>query len=88
MALNPLTLAYLNQADQATFARLLEGTYEHSPWIAERAWAQRPFKTLAQLKHALAQAVSQASEAEQLGELVSRFQHGDTATVEARARAA
>jgi len=61
-----LTLAYLNQADAATFVRLLDGTYEHSPWIAERAWAQRPFKTLAALKHALAQAVSQASEAEQL----------------------
>ena len=61
-----LTLAYLNQSDQATFSRLLEGTYEHSPWVAERAWPQRPFKTLAHLKHALAQAVGQASEAEQL----------------------
>ena len=62
-----LTLSYLNQSDQATFVRLLDGTYEHSPWIAERAWQHRPFKTLAQLKFALAQAVSQASEAEQLG---------------------
>jgi N-carbamoyl-L-amino-acid hydrolase len=61
-----LTLSYLNQADQATFSRLLDGTYEHSPWVAERAWPQRPFKTLAHLKHALAQAVSQANEAEQL----------------------
>jgi len=63
----PLTLDTLNQADTAAFVALLDGTYEHSPWIAERAAAARPFKTLTQLKHALAQQVSQASEAEQLG---------------------
>jgi N-carbamoyl-L-amino-acid hydrolase len=55
-----LTLDRLNAASQAEFTRLLDGTYEHSPWIAERAWAARPFKTLAQLKLALANVVRDA----------------------------
>ncbi len=56
-----LTLAQLNQAASAAeFAALLDGTYEHSPWIAERAAAQRPFATLAQLKQALVQVVREA----------------------------
>ena len=61
-----LTLDLLNDASQARFAELLAGTYEHSPWVAEAAWAQRPFRSLAHLKFALAQAVSQADEAAQL----------------------
>ena len=61
-----LTLEMLNAASQARFTELLAGTYEHSPWVAEAAWAQRPFRSLAQLKFALAQAVSQADDAAQL----------------------
>jgi hypothetical protein len=48
----PLTLDQLNAASPAGFVALLDGTYEHSPWIAERAAARRPFATLAQLKRA------------------------------------
>lgn len=48
-----LTLAQLNSASQAEFTAALDGVYEHSPWIAEKAWARRPFKTLAALKLAL-----------------------------------
>ena len=49
----PLTLERLNAADAAGFVALLDGIYEHSPWIAERAASRRPFATLAQLKRAL-----------------------------------
>ncbi|MDE2400851.1 MAG: 2-oxo-4-hydroxy-4-carboxy-5-ureidoimidazoline decarboxylase [Burkholderiales bacterium] len=62
-----LTLAPLNAADQGGFTALLSGVYEHSPWIAEHAWAQRPFKSLPHLKHALAQVVRQAPPDAQLG---------------------
>ncbi|MFM8637122.1 MAG: 2-oxo-4-hydroxy-4-carboxy-5-ureidoimidazoline decarboxylase [Betaproteobacteria bacterium] len=62
-----LTLTALNAADRSAFVALLEGIYEHSPWIAERAHAQAPFKSLVQLKQALADVVRQASQAEQLG---------------------
>ena len=61
-----LTLAQLNQASQAQFTTLLGGTYEHSPWMAQRAWAQRPFKSLAQLKHAFASVLRDAGAAAQL----------------------
>ena len=49
----PLTLPQLNAASREEFSSLLAGTYEHSPWIAEAAWAQRPFASLAALKLAL-----------------------------------
>lgn len=48
------------------FAALLEGIYEHSPWVAEAAWPARPFATLAALKHALARAVREAPPEAQL----------------------
>jgi len=62
-----MTLPQLNAASVAEFVALLDGTYEHSPWIAERAAAARPFKTLAALKVALARVVREASVDEQLG---------------------
>lgn len=55
-----LTLDQLNAATPAQFTALLDGTYEHSPWIAERAAALRPFRSLAQLKLALVQVVREA----------------------------
>ncbi len=62
-----MTLDQLNQASTADFVALLDGTYEHSPWIAERAAAARPYLTLAALKVALARVVREASLDEQLG---------------------
>ncbi|CAN7547415.1 2-oxo-4-hydroxy-4-carboxy-5-ureidoimidazoline decarboxylase [Variovorax paradoxus] len=62
-----LTLDQLNAAAPGDAVALLDGTYEHSPWIAERALAARPFRSLAHLKHALVQAVAAASTDEKLG---------------------
>ncbi len=61
-----LTLDRLNEASRSEFGAALEGIYEHSPWIAELAWAKRPFATLAQLKHGLAQLVREAGRDAQL----------------------
>jgi N-carbamoyl-L-amino-acid hydrolase len=61
-----LTLAQLNGATQAEFTALLDGVYEHSPWIAQAAWARRPFTTLAQLKRALVETVREAGTDAQL----------------------
>jgi len=61
-----LTLNQINTADQNGFTELLDGTYEHSPWIAEAAWARRPFVSLVQLKAALAQVVRDAVPEQQL----------------------
>ena len=55
-----ITLNQLNAAPQAEFVALLDGTYEHSPWIAGEAWARRPFTSLAHLKLALVEVVRNA----------------------------
>ena len=61
-----LTLEGLNAASRDGFTALLEGTYEHSPWIAEAAWPARPFASLAALKRALADVVRGAGRDAQL----------------------
>ena len=61
-----LTLDQLNRADVAEATQLLDGIYEHSPWIAKDAMSQRPFKSLAHLKHAMANVVNTSSEQAQL----------------------
>lgn len=62
-----LTLAQLNAAAPAAAVAMLDGVYEHSPWIAQRALAQRPYRSLAHLKHALVQALAASSADEQIG---------------------
>jgi N-carbamoyl-L-amino-acid hydrolase len=61
-----LTLERLNTAPEGEAAALLDGIYEHSPWIAQAALARRPFASLAQLKHAMAVAVREGGAARQL----------------------
>lgn len=62
----PLTIEQLNAADAAEAARLLDGLYEHSPWIAQAALAQRPFRSLGHLKHAMAEVLRAAPVERQL----------------------
>ncbi len=60
------TLAQLNAAPADEAARMLSGLYEHSDWIAEQALAQRPFISLAHLKHAMTQVLESAGRDAQL----------------------
>lgn len=61
-----LTLDRLNAAAPDEFVALLDGIYEHSPWVAQAAAPMRPFRTLAQLKRALVVAVREAGRERQL----------------------
>lgn len=61
------TLSDLNAGSQADFIAQLHGIYEHSPWIAQRAAAARPFASLTALKTELQRVLAQASPEEQLG---------------------
>jgi len=61
-----LTLAQLNAASPAEALALLDGLYEHSPWIAEKALARRPFVSLAQLKRAFVEVLEDAGRDAQL----------------------
>jgi 2-oxo-4-hydroxy-4-carboxy-5-ureidoimidazoline decarboxylase len=60
------TLAELNTADQEQFAAICGSLFEHSPWIAERTWTQRPFENLTSLHQALVSTVTKATRDEQL----------------------
>jgi N-carbamoyl-L-amino-acid hydrolase len=61
-----ITLDQLNTAPPAQAALMLDGVYEHSPWIAQAALAQRPFRSLAHLKHVMARVVADAGRDAQL----------------------
>ncbi|MBD7961149.1 2-oxo-4-hydroxy-4-carboxy-5-ureidoimidazoline decarboxylase [Comamonas avium] len=61
-----LTLEQLNTADAASAVQMLDGLYEHSPWIAQSALSQRPFTSLAHLKHAMVRVLEQAGVQPQL----------------------
>lgn len=45
---------------------VLGGVFEHSPWVAERAWQARPFASLEALHAAMEDAVRSAPREEQL----------------------
>jgi N-carbamoyl-L-amino-acid hydrolase len=62
----PLTLDRLNAASRDDFTALLDGTYEHSPWIAAQAAEARPFRSLAALKRALVEVVRKSPREQQL----------------------
>lgn len=64
-----VTLDDLNRMDPGAFAATLGDVFEHSPWIAEAAYAQRPFATLNALYQAMIQAVRDAG-AERQGTLI------------------
>lgn len=84
----PLTIEQLNAASGAEAANLLDGLYEHSPWIAEAALAQRPFRSLAHLKHAMAEVLRAAPVERQLTlirahpELAGKAMVANTLTIE------
>ncbi|WP_312564748.1 2-oxo-4-hydroxy-4-carboxy-5-ureidoimidazoline decarboxylase [Diaphorobacter sp.] len=60
------TLEQLNAASPTEALQMLDGLYEHSPWIAEAALQQRPFRSLAQLKYAMVQVLNGAGMERQL----------------------
>lgn len=61
-----MTLADANGMDEAAFVAALGGVFERSPWIAQRAFAARPFADVAALHAAMVAVVDAASAAEQL----------------------
>lgn len=56
----------LAELGQSAFVGLLGEVFEHSAWIAEAAWAQRPFRDVDALHAAMTAAMRSASQAQQL----------------------
>ena len=76
-------LSQINRHTPAEFSRVFGAVYEHSPWIAERAFALKPeggFASRAAVHAALVATVQSASEHEKIALLNA---HPDLAGVEA-----
>lgn len=78
----PASLAALRALDRAAFIAALGDVFEHSPWVAERAWEHAPFANVDALHRAMVAAVDNASSDERLALLRA---HPDLAGREARA---
>jgi len=61
-----MTLVELNAADRDGFVAAIGWVFEHSPWVAERAWNERPFPSLDALYGAMVETMLAASVSEQL----------------------
>ena len=61
-----MTIAELNLLDRAGFVNALGWIFEHSPWVAERAFDARPFANLDELHAALTDQVERATFTERL----------------------
>jgi 2-oxo-4-hydroxy-4-carboxy-5-ureidoimidazoline decarboxylase len=59
-------LDQLSTRDRAAFVAAVGDVFEHAPWVAERAYAARPFVTVAALHGAMMQALRSAPRNEQL----------------------
>lgn len=87
-------LEELNAMGRAEFSGVIGPVFEHSPWIAEAAWARRPFRELAGLHGALCQVVREASDEEKMAlirahpDLAGRAAQAGTLTRESTAEQA
>jgi 2-oxo-4-hydroxy-4-carboxy-5-ureidoimidazoline decarboxylase len=77
-----VSLDALNKADKPEFVRLLDGVFEHASWVAEAAFAARPYPTVAALHDALMAAVRAAPRGNQVSFIQA---HPDLAGKAARA---
>jgi 2-oxo-4-hydroxy-4-carboxy-5-ureidoimidazoline decarboxylase len=61
-----MTIEELNSLPREAFVKELGWIFEHSPWVAERAWERRPFASIDALHTAMVAEVERASRDEQL----------------------
>jgi 2-oxo-4-hydroxy-4-carboxy-5-ureidoimidazoline decarboxylase len=76
------TIEAINRMTAADFSAAFGQVYEHSPWIAERAFARRPFSSRLDVQLALYAVVQSASRAERVALLGA---HPELAGQEAQA---
>ena len=61
-----IALARINSCAEGAFVQLLGGVFENSPWVAQRAFARRPFASRAALHTAMVDVVKSAGSDEQV----------------------
>lgn len=57
----------LNEVPRSDFVGILEGVFEHAPWVAEAAFSGRPYATIAALHETMMAAVRIAPHEQKLG---------------------
>jgi 2-oxo-4-hydroxy-4-carboxy-5-ureidoimidazoline decarboxylase len=62
----PLSIDEINHFTQEQFVETIGWVFEHSPWVAERAWHLRPFASCAHLSERMNGEVAAAGIKEQL----------------------
>ena len=77
-----MNLNAINALDRDDFVAEFGSTFEHSPWVAEGAWAVRPFASIDHLHGAMIGVVRSASRATQIAFLCG---HPELAGKEAEA---
>jgi len=88
------SLDTVDRLPASEFIALLGGIYEHSAWVAERAAAGRPYRTIERLAEAMQREVLAASLSEQLAlirahpELIGRLSATDLVTEQSRSEQA
>jgi 2-oxo-4-hydroxy-4-carboxy-5-ureidoimidazoline decarboxylase len=71
----------LNALGQVQFVAAIGWVFEHSPWVAEQAWIQRPFPSLEALSSGMNAVVESARHEEQLALLRAHPDLGTRAKV-------
>lgn len=61
-----MTISQLNALDANDFVKQVGPVFEHSPWVAERAWKYRPFRSLHDLHARMSAEVANAGTGEKL----------------------
>lgn len=76
-----MTIAHLNFLERAEFVSAIGWVFEHSPWVAERAWAMRPFADAQALHRAMVDQIERSLPEEQLALLRAHPDLGTRARV-------
>jgi 2-oxo-4-hydroxy-4-carboxy-5-ureidoimidazoline decarboxylase len=76
-----MTMEAVNALDRSAFIRGIGWVFEHSPWVAEQAWAKRPFESADSLHGVMVDEVERGSRDEQLALLRAHPDLGTRAKV-------
>ncbi len=61
-----VSIDQLNSLSKTEFIQILGGIFEHSPWVAEKVYTEKPFDSVSTLLEKMIQIVSTASHQQQL----------------------
>lgn len=62
----PYEINDLNKMTQSDFKETIGSIFEHSPWIAEEAWTNRPFSSITELHEKMVEIVKESSRGQQM----------------------